>query len=322
MQPHPRSERTVMRRLTALATAVLAGIVAVPFSSHAQTSPFQVIVPCYVPPSPATDTWPVAGEDTLGSTAGMAVTFAGASLLSNDHGAAIAVSNIDRVSYGGGTIAGADPFTYTPAAGFLGTDSFAYEISDAAAQTAIGVITVAVTADVAAPTVSINAPATGAVVSSNVPLTATAADNVGVAGVTFLDGGAPIGAEVLTAPFQVTWQTALVSDGVHTLTAIARDAAGNTATSAAVSVTVRNLATVPAIIGMTQAAAQTAIAAAGLTVGTVSSANSAAPVGQVISQSPGVGASVAPNSAVSFTVSIGPALVTVPNVVGSRQPDR
>jgi beta-lactam-binding protein with PASTA domain len=309
-----------MRRLTALATAVLVGVVAVPFSSHAQTSPFQAIVPCYVPPSAATDTWPVAGEDTLGSTAGMAVTFAGASLLSNDHGAAIAVSNIDRVSYGGGRIAGADPFTYTPAAGFIGTDSFAYEISDGSAQTAIGAITVAVTADIAAPTVSIDAPANGAVVSSNVPLTATASDNVGVAGVTFLDGGAPIGAEVLTAPFQATWQTALVSDGVHTLTAIARDAAGNTATSAAVSVTVRNLATVPAIIGMTQPGAQAAIVAAGLTVGTVSSANSAAPAGRVISQSPGVGASVAPNSAVSFTVSIGPALVTVPNVVGSLQP--
>jgi beta-lactam-binding protein with PASTA domain len=320
MQLHTRSERTVMRRLTALATAVLVGIVAVPFSSHAQTSPFQAIVPCYVPPSPATDSWPVAGEDTLGPTAGMPVTFASAALLANDSGASIAMSNIDRVSYGGGQISGSGPYTYTPAVGFIGTDSFAYEISDGSAQTAIGVISVVVTADVTAPTVSIDAPVNGAVVSSNVPLTATASDTVGVAGVTFLDGGAPIGAEVLTAPFQATWQTGLVSDGLHTLTAIARDAAGNTATSAPVSVTVRNLATVPAIIGMTQAGAQAAIVAAGLTVGTVSSANSAAPAGQVIGQSPGVGASVAPNSAVSFTVSLGPALVTVPNVVGSLQP--
>ena len=320
MQLHTRSERTVMRRLTALATAVLVGIVAVPFSSHAQPSPFQAIVPCYVPPSPVTDTWPVAGEDTLGPTAAMPVTFASAALLSNDRGTAIAVSNIDRVSYGGGHISGTDPFTYTPAVGFIGTDSFAYEISDGSAQTAIGVISIAVTADVTAPTVSIDAPANGAVVSSNVPLTATASDNVGVAGVTFFDGGAPIGAEALTAPFQAIWQTGLVSDGLHTLTAIARDAAGNTATSAPVAVTVRNLATVPAIIGMTQASAQAAIVAAGLTVGTVSSANSAAPTGQVIAQSPGVGASVAPNSPVSFTVSIGPALVTVPSVVGSLQP--
>ena len=228
-------------------------------------------------------------------TDGAPVTFASAALLSNDHGTAIAMSNIDRVSYGGGQITGTDPYIYAPAVGFIGTDSFAYEISDGSAQTAIGVISVAVTADVTAPSVSIDAPANGAVVSTNVPLTATASDNVGVAGVTFFDGGAPIGAEVLTAPFQGTWQTGLVSDGVHTLTAIARDAAGNTATSAPISVTVRNLATVPPIIGMTQANAQAAIIAAGLTVGTVSSVNSAAPAGQVIGQSPGVGASVAPN---------------------------
>ena len=179
MQLHTRSERTVMRRLTALATAVVVGIMAVPFSSHAQTSPFQVIAPCYVPPSPATDTWPVAGEDTLGPTAAMPVTFAAAALLANDSGASIAVSNIDRVSYGGGQITGNDPFTYTPAVGFIGTDSFGYEISDGAAQTAIGVVSIAVTADVTAPTVSISAPANGAVVSSNVSLTATAFSSSG-----------------------------------------------------------------------------------------------------------------------------------------------
>ncbi|HXI28219.1 MAG TPA: PASTA domain-containing protein, partial [Vicinamibacterales bacterium] len=319
---HSQSERAVIRRLGGFAAAALLGIVAVPFATHAQTPPqFQTSIPaCYVPPSPQTDGWPVAAGDSLGSTPDVPMTFSAASLMANDSGSSIALSNVDRVTASGGRITGTGPFTYTPPVRFTGTDTFSYEISDAAAQTAIGIVTVAVTADVVAPTVSLTAPLGGAVVSGAVAVTAAAADDVGVAGVTFLDGGLPIGAEVAAAPFAIVWQTTLVSDGSHTLSAVARDAAGNTRTSALVPVTVQNLATVPAIIGLTQASAQAAIAAAGLTVGTITSVNAAAPAGQVVAQNPGVGASVAPNSTVSFTVSLGPALVTVPSVAGLLLP--
>jgi beta-lactam-binding protein with PASTA domain len=320
MQLSRTSTQRSIRRLSACSAVVLLGIVAVPFPSHAQAPPFQTPLPaCYAPPSPQTDGWPTTGDDSLGPTAASPVTFSGASLLANDTGASIALTGVDQLSSGGGRISGSDPFTYTPAPLFTGTDTFSYEIKDSAAQTAIGVVTVVVTADVTPPTVSITAPGDGATVAGSVVISATAADNVGVAGVTFMDGGAPIGAETLGAPFQTTWQTTLVTDGAHTLSAVARDAAGNTATSALVSVTVRNLATVPAVIGLTQAAAQSSIIAAGLTVGTVSAINSSAPAGQVVSQSPAAGASVAPNSAVGFTVSLGPALVTVPSVVGLTQ---
>ena len=45
--------------------------------------------------------------------------------------------------------------------------------------------------------------------------------------------------------------------------------------------------TVPNVVGLTQAAASTAITGAGLTVGTITSANSATvPAGSVISQNP------------------------------------
>jgi len=315
-----RPVRFSARRLAALVTGVLLAVTAASSRTRAQSPPFPTPLPaCFVPPSPATDGWPVTNEDSLGSTAAMPVTFSGASLLANDTGASIALSGIDQVSTSGGRITGTDPFTYTPPALFVGTDTFSYEIRDAAAQTTIGIVVVTVTADVTAPTVSISAPASGASVSGAVVVSATAADNVGVAGVTFFDGGAPIGAEVLRAPFQTTWQTALVTDGTHTLSAVARDAAGNTATSALVALTVRNMAIVPGIIGLTQTDAQTAIVGAGLTVGAITSVNAAAPAGQVVSQSPSVGASVAPNSAVSFTVSLGPALVTVPSVVGLAQ---
>jgi len=63
---------------------------------------------------------------------------------------------------------------------------------------------------------------------------------VGVVGVQFLLDGANLGAEVTTAPYTVNWNTTSATNGTHSLTARARDAAGNQTTSAAVSVTVSN----------------------------------------------------------------------------------
>src|SRR5213078_1466981 len=96
--------------------------------------------------------------------------------------------------------------------------------------------------DTQAPTVSVTAPADGATVSgAAVTVSATAADNVGVAGVQFkLDGTTNLGAEDTTFPYSVAWNSTTATNGLHTLTAVARDAAGNTTTSAGVSVTVNN----------------------------------------------------------------------------------
>jgi beta-lactam-binding protein with PASTA domain len=78
--------------------------------------------------------------------------------------------------------------------------------------------------------------------------------------------------------------------------------------------------TVPNVIGATQAAAATAIASAGLTVGTVTSQSSpTVAAGIVINESPSAGSSVAAKSAVNLVVSSGPAKVAVPNVVGLTQ---
>jgi hypothetical protein len=88
--------------------------------------------------------------------------------------------------------------------------------------------------------VSITSPTSGATVSSTITISATASDNVGVAGVQFKLDGANLGAEVTTAPYSISWNTTTTSNGSHTLTAVARDAAGNTGTSAAVTVTVSN----------------------------------------------------------------------------------
>src|SRR2546425_1767923 len=100
-------------------------------------------------------------------------------------------------------------------------------------------------ADVTPPTASITAPTAGVTVASTVTVSASASDNVGVAGVQFKLDGVNLGAEDTVAPYSVSWNTTLATSGTHSLTVVARDAAGNTATSAAVSVTVDN--TPPAI---------------------------------------------------------------------------
>ncbi len=96
-------------------------------------------------------------------------------------------------------------------------------------------------ADTTPPTVSITSPAAGATVSGTTSLTASASDNVGVAGVQFQIDGANFGAEDTTAPYSISWNTASASNGSHSITAVARDAAGNRSpVSAPVTVTVSN----------------------------------------------------------------------------------
>jgi hypothetical protein len=99
--------------------------------------------------------------------------------------------------------------------------------------------------DTTAPAVSLSAPAAGATVSGSLNVTANASDNVGVAGVQFKLDGANLGAEDTAAPYSIAWNTTGASNGVHSLTAVARDAAGNQTTASAVSVTVSNVTSPP-----------------------------------------------------------------------------
>src|SRR5207247_1782196 len=100
--------------------------------------------------------------------------------------------------------------------------------------------TTAAPPDTTPPTVSVTAPAAGSTVAGTMTVSASATDNVGVVGVQFKLDGVNLGVEVTSAPYAVSWTTTAASNGQHTLTAVARDAAGNTVTSAAVSVTVDN----------------------------------------------------------------------------------
>jgi predicted secreted Zn-dependent protease len=100
------------------------------------------------------------------------------------------------------------------------------------------------TPDTTAPSVTLTAPASAATVSgASVSITASATDTGGIAGVRFMVDGTYVGGEDTVAPYAVTWDSTSVSNGSHTLRAIARDVSGNIATSSPVSVTVSNTIT-------------------------------------------------------------------------------
>ena len=64
---------------------------------------------------------------------------------------------------------------------------------------------------------------------------------------TFAIDGVVTGAEDTTAPYSLSWSSAAVPNGPHGVTAIARDAAGNSVVSAAVAISVDNDVTAPTV---------------------------------------------------------------------------
>ena len=118
-----------------------------------------------------------------------------------------------------------------PVSGGVFTDTFAdgntihiYEVNDGAS-----------------PTVNVTAPSSGATVGgTSVALTATASEAGGtIANVQFKVDGTNIGSAITSSPYTTTWNSTGVSDGSHTLYAVAEDTSGNYATSS-ISVTVEN----------------------------------------------------------------------------------
>ena len=97
--------------------------------------------------------------------------------------------------------------------------------------------------DIQPPTVSITAPTALAGISGTTTVAATATDNVGVAGVQFRVDGLDRGREDTQAPYSIGWDSTTASNGNHTVSAMVRDAAGNTSGAQVVQVTVSNAPT-------------------------------------------------------------------------------
>ena len=81
-------------------------------------------------------------------------------------------------------------------------------------------------------------------ISGTTVLSATATDDVAVSSVAFYDGdpagGGTLLATVAASPYEYSWDTTLVANGMHALYAVATDSSSNTATSAKVDVMVNN----------------------------------------------------------------------------------
>jgi subtilisin family serine protease len=93
--------------------------------------------------------------------------------------------------------------------------------------------------DTTPPTASIASPANGATISGSITVSVSASDNAGVTQVElYIDG--VLFATDTTVPYSFAWDTTKTSDGIHTLQAVAYDAAGNSTASYTVSVTVNN----------------------------------------------------------------------------------
>jgi len=95
-----------------------------------------------------------------------------------------------------------------------------------------------------APSVVITAPAastaTSTPYSGNITLSASASAAAGVASVQFKVDNSNVGTAVTTSPYQYVWNSSALANGTHLVTAVVTDKAGNSATSAAVSINVSN----------------------------------------------------------------------------------
>jgi hypothetical protein len=90
------------------------------------------------------------------------------------------------------------------------------------------------------PAVVTISPVGGQIVAGSTPVEASATDDDGVAGVQFFVDGMPLSTEDTSPPYRRLWDTTFMQDGIHVLTATARDTAGKLAHAAPVAVYVDN----------------------------------------------------------------------------------
>jgi YVTN family beta-propeller protein len=180
-----------------------------------------------------------------------------------------------------------------------------------------------------APTVSITSPANGSVVSQTVTIQANASAGLALAGVQVELDGANLGAQVTSAPYAMSWNTTQTANGSHSITAVAQDSAGNTATSSGVTVTVANGGTTFSLTPQANGSTSATVTAGGTATyllnlisgasfsGTVALTCSGAPATTVCSISP-ASSNISANSTVPVTVT----LTTVPQSASVAYPGK
>lgn len=144
---------------------------------------------------------------------------------------------VSRVElYAGGALVASDTaspysFSWNSATRANGATSLVAKAFDAKGNVASSTVNVTVsnttttTTDTTPPAVVIGNPKSGAVVSGTMQVSATASDNKAVTGITLMIDGVVKASGTSAASY--SWKTAQAAKGAHTITATARDAAGN-----------------------------------------------------------------------------------------------
>jgi len=136
--------------------------------------------------------------------------------------------------------------------GAAGRDSY-YGYGRVNAAAAVQAAKATLLQDTTAPTVSISAPISASTVSGLVAVNTEASDNIGVSRVELRVDSSTVGSDT-SAPFGFSWDSSKVSNGSHTLVAVAYDAAGNSQGSAPVTINVANpvlVDTSPPVVSIT-----------------------------------------------------------------------
>jgi len=113
-----------------------------------------IVVAATTPPT-ASNVGPVAGDDSNVVAVGTPLTVNGPGVLRNDvdpDSTTLTASKVTDPAHGTLTLQPNGGFTYTPAPGYVGADSFTYRASDGAAQSEVATVRILVTAATSPPT--------------------------------------------------------------------------------------------------------------------------------------------------------------------------
>ncbi len=197
---------------------------------------------------------PVAVNDTYSTAQDTMLTVPAPGVLANDtdpDGNSLLAEKATDPAHGTLTLNANGSFSYTPAPGFFGTDSFTYRADDGYEFSAAATVTITVSA---APPVNV-APVLGAIGVKSVneltqlAFTATATDSNGDT-LTYSLTGAPSGAAINSATGVFTWTPSEAQGpGTYTITVVVSDGALTDSEAVTVTVAEVNVAPVLATIG-------------------------------------------------------------------------
>src|SRR6202011_1346323 len=196
-----------------------------------------------------------------------------------------------------------------------------------AAKLAVGTVTQQSSNTVATGKVISQDPASGSSVAQGSPVNLVISSGSQMVTVPKVEGLAQDAATTAITAAKLTGGTVTqqISNTVATGKVISQDPASGSSVAQGSQVNLvissgPQMVTVPNVEGLAQDAATTAITAVKLTGGTVTQQSSnTVTTGNVISQAPASGSSVAQGSQVNLVISSGPQMVTVPNVEGLTQ---